>query len=226
MKYTLLAIVAIGIASSSLAGLPYDPFSSAASHYSRSAASSAFVVVPADAREFKIDIKTEQRGLNDQLAELIAARSLLHSTLEQIDKSTRFDTSEPRFSGKDNLVSITAVYAMPKDILLHTQKIVDAVAGIQLPEGAKFTYSIKTARSKVSEPEKHRKAVTAKALAHLKQFKEQAEHFTVKVEGLQKTLDIVRKNENQFSISLDYSVQLESNSSKKEATAAQGRPAQ
>lgn len=229
MRNTVILLVIFVVAGHALAGsFSSDPFADPfASNVSKGKPiSNAHVIVPADTREATITIISKQRTLPEQLSELIEARTLLRTALAKAEDPIGAYTGEPSLKAmfsasskssapKENSVVVTMKYSMPEDVLLHTKRIVDAVAGITVPEDKEFSFKMGRFRSLIAKPEAHREKLIEKALVDLEQFKKQSQDFTVTVADLENPLDVRQKNEKEFIVSLYYTIELESKSADK-----------
>jgi hypothetical protein len=186
--------------------------------------SGAYVVVPADSRVFMLQITSKQEGLSAQLAELITARDAVLKAIKPVGDMTSFQAGEPRlnedYSSSEkreksvaNALMLRISFKVPSDPLKQVSQFVKAIEGIKNPQGARVTYSLRGTHYALSSPEDHREKLVAKAIQDLSGLRNvDTSHFKVTLSGLEKPLAVSQRSENEFLVSLQYTVNVESRS--------------
>lgn len=186
--------------------------------------SGAYVIVPADSRVFMLQITSKQEGLSAQLTELIAARDAVLKAIKPVGEMTSFEAGEPRlnedYSSSEkrdksdaNALMLRISFKVPADPLKQVSQFVKAIEGIKNAAGARITYSLRGTHYELSSPESHREKLVTKALQDLSGLRNvDTSHFKITLTGLEKPLAVSQQSENEFLVSLQYTVNVESRS--------------
>ncbi len=184
--------------------------------------SGAYVVVPADSRIFMVQLMSKQEELQAQLPELMSARDAVLKAVKSTGEMLAFQVGEPNvdaeFSSSEkrnkpdaNALMLRISFKIPVDPLKQVSDFVKAISAIKAPANSRLTYSLRGTKYSLSSPELHREKLVTKAMQDLRGLRGvDMTQFKVTVTGLEKPLAVSQYSENEFLVSLPYTVNVES----------------
>ena len=190
--------------------------------------SNAFMVVPAEAREVFLRIQTNQDGLRMQIEELIEAKNLLINSMQKVDQvidvqfgdilmGERFHRGKKDDKLKSNAITVKIVFEMPKDVFEHTKRLVEMLEIINVPNKREYFFTLDFINNSMIDAEKYRPDLQKIAFEEIRKLKDFFNNFQIRIEDLEKPLDVSKKNEMEFIISLPYIITIESRLDKGES---------